>query len=121
MPVRIQRCRTRGWRKPVGCIIVDRTTEFGNPFRVTGPAREISGPTCGSVEWWVETPGSVWRFPNRPEAIAGSIKLYRAWLDLPGQASLRARIPLLRGRDLACFCPAGQPCHADVLLELANQ
>lgn len=26
----------------------------------------------------------------------------------------------LRGRDLACWCPLGQPCHADVLLEVAN-
>jgi hypothetical protein len=26
----------------------------------------------------------------------------------------------LAGKDLACFCPLGQPCHADVLLELAN-
>lgn len=26
----------------------------------------------------------------------------------------------LCGRDLACWCPSDQPCHADVLLELAN-
>ncbi|MBB4212022.1 uncharacterized protein DUF4326 [Rhodothalassium salexigens DSM 2132] len=26
----------------------------------------------------------------------------------------------LRGRDLACWCPLDQPCHADVLLALAN-
>lgn len=26
----------------------------------------------------------------------------------------------LRGHDLACWCPLDQPCHADVLLELAN-
>lgn len=26
----------------------------------------------------------------------------------------------LRGKDLACWCPLGQPCHADVLLEWAN-
>jgi hypothetical protein len=26
----------------------------------------------------------------------------------------------LLGKDLACWCPLGQPCHADVLLELAN-
>ena len=26
----------------------------------------------------------------------------------------------LSGRDLACWCPVDQPCHADVLLELAN-
>jgi len=27
----------------------------------------------------------------------------------------------LRGKNLACWCKLGEPCHADVLLELANQ
>jgi hypothetical protein len=26
----------------------------------------------------------------------------------------------LAGRDLACWCPLDQPCHADFLLDLAN-
>ena len=26
----------------------------------------------------------------------------------------------LRGKNLACWCPIAHPCHADVLLELAN-
>lgn len=26
----------------------------------------------------------------------------------------------LRGKDLACWCPIDQPCHADVLLRIAN-
>lgn len=26
----------------------------------------------------------------------------------------------LRGKDLACWCPIDKPCHADILLELAN-
>lgn len=27
----------------------------------------------------------------------------------------------LRGKNLACWCPLDEPCHADVLLELANR
>lgn len=27
----------------------------------------------------------------------------------------------LHGKDLACWCPLDHPCHADVLLELANR
>jgi hypothetical protein len=27
----------------------------------------------------------------------------------------------LKGKDLSCFCPEGSPCHADVLLEIANK
>jgi Domain of unknown function (DUF4326) len=26
----------------------------------------------------------------------------------------------LKGRDLACYCPLGMTCHADVLLQMAN-
>jgi hypothetical protein len=26
----------------------------------------------------------------------------------------------LRGKNLACFCPIGQPCHRQVLLHYAN-
>lgn len=31
-----------------------------------------------------------------------------------------AELAKLRGFNLACFCPLGSPCHADVLLEIAN-
>ncbi len=27
----------------------------------------------------------------------------------------------LRGCDLACYCPLDEPCHADVLLAVANE
>ena len=27
----------------------------------------------------------------------------------------------LRGRDLACYCPLDEACHADVLLAIANE
>ena len=33
----------------------------------------------------------------------------------------RARLETLRGRDLACWCAEGQPCHARVLLAVANR
>ena len=32
----------------------------------------------------------------------------------------RLRIDLA-GKNLACWCKPGEPCHADVLLEIANQ
>jgi hypothetical protein len=37
MPRRIQRKRTRGWVKPEGVRVVDRTTIFGNPYKVGEP------------------------------------------------------------------------------------
>lgn len=39
------------------------------------------------------------------------------WL-IPKIGAIRG---LLAGKNLACWCPLDQPCHADVLLELANQ
>jgi hypothetical protein len=64
--------------------------------------------------------GSKWGNPfkigldgTRDEVIAK----YRAWIVQ--QPALMAALPELRGQDLACWC-APEPCHGDVLLELAN-
>jgi len=40
--------------------------------------------------------------------------------DVGAQLAKAARNELA-GKDLACWCPLDQPCHADVLLELANE
>ena len=46
------------------------------------------------------------------------IQRYRDWL-LDNEELMRS-LSELRGRDLSCWC-APLPCHADVLLELANR
>jgi hypothetical protein len=48
---------------------------------------------------------------------ADAVRLYRQWL--PG-TDLYRDLSELAGHDLACWCQLDQPCHADVLLELAN-
>jgi hypothetical protein len=48
---------------------------------------------------------------------AEAVRLYRQWL--PSQP-LHLEVSELAGHDLACWCPLDQPCHADVLLEIAN-
>jgi hypothetical protein len=92
MPERIQRKRTEGWRKPDNAVIVTRPTMWGNPFLVLG----------GDVK----------------QAVAN----YRAWLESTSTGRKIARLAKerLRGKNLACWCPLDQPCHADVLLEVAN-
>ncbi len=45
-----------------------------------------------------------------------AVERFRAWLPSSG-----LDLTELHGRDLCCWCPLDQPCHADVLLELANQ
>ncbi|KPQ06160.1 MAG: protein of unknown function containing DUF4326 domain [Rhodobacteraceae bacterium HLUCCA12] len=63
----------------------------------------------------------MWFRDSEAKARALSIQAYRTWLRQPQQANLVARARTeLCGRNLACWCPPGSPCHADVLLELAN-
>lgn len=54
---------------------------------------------------------------STPEA---AVALFRDYLARRTEIVEEAREEL-KGRSLACWCPLGQPCHADVLLELANQ
>ena len=113
MPVRIQLKRTKGWRMPPGTVKVDRTTKWGNPFTVNG-AREAGYQG------------------DDAELRARCVEAFRVWLgphwryNWDGEESAAARAAILsgihnlRGKNLACWCALDQPCHADVLLELAN-
>ena len=85
---------------PPDTVKVDRSTRFGNPFRVSDPGID-------------DVRASVERF----KAAIASGELSRAPDSPFRREHLRAA---LRGRNLACWCPLDQPCHADVLLELAN-
>jgi hypothetical protein len=103
MPERIQLRRTKGWRKPAGVISVVRGTDWGNPYRIGDDFALSSYSAYGQQ-------GTI----TRPIAVL----LFRVWIELRGFAPQIRRE--LVGRDLACWCPLDQPCHADVLLEIAN-
>ena len=124
-PKRIQRKRTKGWRMPEGAIYVGRPSLWGNSWSLT-EVRRAYGPLVAAekavrlyereLESWV--PMSDWAHlvsETRWEA-------ERQRQDASGAQSMGeyARFAL-RGRDLVCWCPLDQPCHADVLLELANR
>lgn len=117
-PKRIQRKRTLGWRMPEGAVYVGRPTKWGNPFTV------MNGHRQGWLVWddrdrygWVihtTSDGYVAARSTRAEAMAEAVNrfrrhMFRQW-DLTE----------LAGKDLACWCPLDQSCHADVLLEIAN-
>ncbi|MEV6461484.1 DUF4326 domain-containing protein [Streptomyces albidoflavus] len=108
-PTRIQRQRTKGWSKPPRCMIVDRTSHFGNPFTID------QFIALGHQE---------------PEARTMAVAQFRQWLHGSRAAwtsndsdrrreKLLTRLPELRGMDLACPCGPGEPCHGDILLEWA--
>jgi hypothetical protein len=60
--------------------------------------------------------GNPFYVPRHGDA-AKCVSDYRKWIKTNYDES---QIEQLRGRNLACWCPLDKPCHADVLLEVAN-
>ena len=99
MPKRVQMRRDRPWRKDnPDAVIVARPSPWGNRYRVGERYRTERGGH-GLI---------------KDRAMA--VDLFRRH-----QARWMPDITQLRGKDLACWCPPGEPCHADVLLEIANR
>jgi hypothetical protein len=100
----VQLSRKKGWKMPENTVKVDRTTKWGNPFIVGehGTRAEcvrlfellLGGYLCISAD----------------NADAQDAYMTMARRDREQ----------LRGKNLACWCPPDAPCHADVLLVMAN-
>lgn len=95
MPVRVT--KRYGFSAPEGVIYVGRPTKYGNPWKV------------------------------KDHGLAEALRLYRNMLDdknqrkvigYPSDDVIRRE---LRGRDLQCWCDLDKPCHADILMEIANR
>lgn len=104
-PLRIQLSRKKGWRLPPNTVSVARPGDWGNPFRV------------GHVN---QRTGVLVRDP------AHAVELYRKAFyesddEIWNQVMRESAKEYLRGKNLACWCPLGEPCHADVLLDIANR
>lgn len=116
MPERIRLSRAAGWRMPPNTVKVDRTTKWGNPFK----DGEVACVWHRSAAW----PHDLYRDCFRVSGDWHAVALFRHamerqpdWYHDSWQAPDVAE---LRGMNLACWCHLGAPCHADVLLELAN-
>ncbi len=111
-PHRIQRKRTKGWRMPANTVYVGRPSNWGNVWPVypmsPSPARDAD-----AYRRWLlgKSARSISREYVGDADVRGRSKP-------PSLKEIRAK---LRGKNLACWCPLDQPCHADVLLELANR
>ncbi len=111
-PQRIQLKRTKGWRIPPLTVKVTRGPgmKFGNPFTVK-QLRDLGYKGTDT------------------ELAEMCVKAFRLWItgdreyaDLAIKRDIAVEaLPSLRGRNLACWCKPGAPCHADILLELANK
>ncbi len=93
MPERVQLSRAKGWRKPDNTVVVSRPTKWGNPYKI--------GPTFQSRAQ------AVHRYED--DLLAGRLRV-----------SAEDARRELAGHDLACWCSLDGPCHAEVLLRIAN-
>lgn len=110
MPKRIQRKRSKGWRMPDNTVYVGRPTKWGNPFKVGDIVKNHFGTefTINTVQEAVNCYKNLVLIKLNPGFILGQGLI------------LHADLSELRGKDLACWCKEGEPCHADILLEIAN-
>jgi hypothetical protein len=92
-PARFTRYRIKGWRKPPGSVYVGRGTTWGNPFKIEKPGVEEARRV---------------------------VRLYHEYL-LARPLLIQQAKKELAGKDLLCWCAQVKPCHADVLLHIANQ
>jgi hypothetical protein len=136
---RIQLRRTKGWRIPENTVVVSRPSKWGNPFDFRksefcwaalsfGCRGDRIGRQEASVrafrDWidprWGRRTLGMEEQPHLcgPEGerlnLGPAVKAGAA----PSKADI---VKELRGKNLACWCKLGEPCHADVLLEIANR
>ena len=88
---RIKLERSKGWRMPENTLKVDRSTRWGNPFKVTGDF-----------------------------TAQDAVDAFTNWLARMDYEKQKEYLAPLRGKNLACWCKP-KPCHADVLLKWANE
>ncbi len=103
-PVRIQRKRTKGWKTPENTVYVGRPTQWGNPFKVNNAmtGRLSRQQAVDEYQRLIVVNGDGLIHWNRVRFNRHDVEKH------------------LRGKNLSCWCPLDQPCHADVLLEIAN-
>ena len=108
MPERVRLQRAKGWRKPPDTVVVSRPSRFGNPFSMADAIKHDPRLTRAVAREVV-----VDEFRQMVHSPAA-----RKRHDYPSDAEIKRE---LRGKNLACWCPDDGPCHAEVLLEIANE
>ena len=125
-PIRVQRKRTKGFKLPENTVCVTRGTKWGNPFvlrKLEEPKYEIYCAVVRNANNFefaktiaLEKAGVY--FISEKECIDAILGMYELYLSL---ITFSTQIKQsLKGKNLACFCPLDKPCHADILLQIAN-
>ncbi len=104
MPVGIQRKRTKGWKMPPNTVSVTRPGRWSNPRKVGMYRGYTAADAVADYRRWLAREDGC-----------------RSWEGVYGLPPTTEEIQReLRGKNLACFCALDQPCHRNVLLEIAN-
>jgi hypothetical protein len=85
---------------PKNAVYVGRPGKFGNPFNLTRD--RTAAEVVSAFEQWLTLDHVTAGIPEKKATILNSMHE-------------------LKGKDLVCWCRAGSPCHANVLLKIANQ
>lgn len=128
-PLRIQLSRRKGFSLPENTVVVSRPSKFGNPFKVGSHTHELPFIVCKRMTGELDVTLSQ----------AQAVEAFYIWLNHMARGTMLADSAkmFLRGKNLACWCklcpkhkdglPLGEkcegcaPCHATLLLEIANQ
>ena len=112
-------------------VYVGRPSKWGNPFRIV---------QYSDGKWAVKTDGSDRCndiliqyghavYDTKEAAAKDAVFCHAYWLCPHGDSVMDSinketefyeQIKLLKGKNLSCWCKPGDPCHADVLIEIAN-
>lgn len=113
-PTRIQRSRKYKQTSPNGLpiVYVGRPSKWGNPFKVV----EKDG------YWYVimDDRHRMIPFQDKVKALECCVDLYKAYISREHNRGT-LNISSLKGKNLSCWCSKDSPCHADVLIELAEK
>jgi hypothetical protein len=116
-PVRLQRERVKGFRleSPNGLSIVyvGRPTKWGNPFEV-GRFFTSELPNPNHLLEIIDKSHASDLFTWFMEGMS----LFGYYGYYPSKHEIKKE---LKGKNLACWCKEGEPCHADILLKIANE
>ena len=104
MPARVHRKRTKGWKMPANTVCVSRPGPYGNPFVID---------LDGTAEQCVAKFRSAWEEALRLAKMAPR--------SPPMPFGEPVYLGPLVGKNLACWCRIGDPCDADVLLDIDVQ
>lgn len=100
---------------PPRSIYVGRPTIWGNPFIHETDVKQ-------AVEAYRKlVSGGTVSFEMGPGKLQFARDANRNTLHWSYADYVKANVHKLRGFDLCCWCALSSPCHADILLEMANQ